>query len=78
MYHDLYVYRQTGKLIALGLSFCVEIIPELSAGITLNHTKWQDYVYITRDNNNKQIRPITGYPVEESDINPTNQIKIFS
>lgn len=182
MYHDLYVYRQTGKLTALGLSFCVEIIPELSAGITLNmwddnlsknnwtqqinrqmiltssgkllrqstrtetfkmkgvntslgllyetgclniglvvktpftgsidhafeknqrskdylkmplslgagvawmfserffvsadfyHTKWQDYVYITEDN--KQICPITGYPVEESDIYPTNQIRM--
>lgn len=59
MYHDLYEYWQTGRLTALGLSFCVEIIPELSAGITLNvwddslsknsadfyHTKWQDYVY---------------------------------
>jgi hypothetical protein len=31
-------------------------------------------MYITEDN--KQICPITGYPVEESDIYPTNQIRM--
>jgi len=183
-YHDQYSYLQTGKLTAIGFSFCVEIMPELSAGITLNiwddqlsqnswtqyikrrmisnvsgntlrqslqtekytmkgintttgllwqgkqlsigfvlkssftgeidhtyisyqsntisqdrlklplsfgvglswmfserffismdayQTKWQDYIYISEEN--KQICPVSGLPVEESDIEPTNQIR---
>ncbi|MCP4350606.1 MAG: hypothetical protein GY795_34495 [Desulfobacterales bacterium] len=37
---DHWDYQQTGSLSVLGLSYCIQIIPEISLGITLNF--WKD------------------------------------
>ncbi len=46
---DHWNFQQTGSLSALGLSYCVQVIPDLSVGITLNlweddlsHNRWEN------------------------------------
>lgn len=36
-------FDQTGGLYALGLAYCVQLLPELSVGVTLN--LWDDFIY---------------------------------
>jgi hypothetical protein len=41
--NEVYKYEQSGNLYALGLAYCVQITPRLSAGLTLNF--WNDGLY---------------------------------
>jgi len=54
-YEDNVDYQQQGRLSALGLSYCIQITPQLSAGFTLN--LWKDGL---TDNRWKQKYHITG------------------
>jgi len=52
---DEWHYKQTGNLSALGISYCIQVIPQLSAGITLNiwdkgffGNKWKQVYHLKR------------------------------
>ncbi len=53
-------YQQTGSLSALGLSYCIQIIPQLSAGFTLN--LWEDRLTDNKWEQNYRLNRLSNSP----------------
>lgn len=70
-------YQQTGRLSAIGLSYCVQLVPQLSLGITLN--LWDDDL---TDNQWQQdytsVRSMGGAPMAELSKKDTYSLSGFN
>jgi hypothetical protein len=70
-------YQQTGRLSALGISYCVQLVPQLSLGITLN--LWDDDL---TDNQWQQdytsVRSMGGMPMAELNKKETYSLSGFN
>jgi len=57
-----------------GIGFAYRFSDRLTASFDIYRIEWDDF--LLRNENGKEISPITGEPADESDINPMNQVRL--